>query len=368
MTQREKEILDIIRERPMVSQQEIAQALHIARPSVAVHITNLMKKGYIRGKGYILSDAENYVVCIGAANADITAYAAAPVRMGESNPSRIGITAGGVSRNIGENLQRLGVPVKLLSCIGDDVYGEKIMTECLAAGMDMTHVSAAPGKKSSTYIALIDEMGELLVGMSDMSILKNLSIDYIKQKHSIIKGAQVIVTDPGLSEEAFDYILNTYGDKPIFVDSVSTAYAQVVRRSSMNIFSITANRLEAQTLSGVQVSSKEDAAKAAEIITGMGAEHVYITLGRHGIFYRGRQGATAYAPATDSCAPVKNTNGAGTTVTAALVYSYLNGFPLQKTLEFSMAAAHLTVCHEKTINPNICSQLVAETMKKERVK
>ena len=109
MTQREKEILDIIRERPMVSQQEIAQALHIARPSVAVHITNLMKKGYIRGKGYILSDAENYVVCIGAANADITAYAAAPVRMGESNPSRIGITAGGVSRNIGENLQRLGV-------------------------------------------------------------------------------------------------------------------------------------------------------------------------------------------------------------------------------------------------------------------
>ena len=363
MTQREKEILDIIRQRPLASQQEIAETLHIARPSVAVHITNLMKKGYIKGKGYILSDEENYVVCIGAANADITAYASAPVRMGESNPSKIGITAGGVSRNIGENLQRLGVPVKLLSCIGGDVYGEKISAECQAAGMDISQVSVEPGRKSSTYIALIDEMGELLVGMSDMSILKNLSIDYIKQKHSVIKGAQLIVMDPGLSEEVFDYILNTYGDKPIFVDSVSTAYAQVVRRSSMNIFSITANRLEAQTLSGIQVRTKEDAAAAAEVITGMGAEHVYITLGRNGVFYRNRTGKTAYAPATDSSAPVINTNGAGTATTAALVYGYLNGFPLQKALEFSMAAAHLTVCHEKTINPNICSQLVAETMK-----
>ena len=45
MTQREKEILDIIRQRPLASQQEIAETLHIARPSVAVHLTNLMKKG-----------------------------------------------------------------------------------------------------------------------------------------------------------------------------------------------------------------------------------------------------------------------------------------------------------------------------------
>ena len=52
MTEREKEILDILKNDPMISQQELADKLSIARSSIAVHITNLMKKGYIKGKGY----------------------------------------------------------------------------------------------------------------------------------------------------------------------------------------------------------------------------------------------------------------------------------------------------------------------------
>ena len=54
MTLREKEILQILKNNPMISQQEIADMLDISRASVAVHITNLMKKGQILGKGYIL--------------------------------------------------------------------------------------------------------------------------------------------------------------------------------------------------------------------------------------------------------------------------------------------------------------------------
>ena len=55
MTDREQEILEIIKENPMVSQQELADILNITRSSVAVHIKNLMKKGYITGKGYNIS-------------------------------------------------------------------------------------------------------------------------------------------------------------------------------------------------------------------------------------------------------------------------------------------------------------------------
>ena len=51
MTQREAQILQWIRENPMISQQELADRAGITRSSVAVHISNLMKKGYIGGKG-----------------------------------------------------------------------------------------------------------------------------------------------------------------------------------------------------------------------------------------------------------------------------------------------------------------------------
>ena len=54
MTHREKQILQLIESDPMIAQQELADALGITRSSVAVHISNLIKKGYIAGKGYVL--------------------------------------------------------------------------------------------------------------------------------------------------------------------------------------------------------------------------------------------------------------------------------------------------------------------------
>ena len=54
MTQRERQILNWIKENPMISQQELADKAGITRSSAAVHISNLMKKGYISGKGYIV--------------------------------------------------------------------------------------------------------------------------------------------------------------------------------------------------------------------------------------------------------------------------------------------------------------------------
>ena len=53
MTQRERQLLEWIRENPMISQQELADKAGITRSSVAVHISNLIKKGCITGKGYI---------------------------------------------------------------------------------------------------------------------------------------------------------------------------------------------------------------------------------------------------------------------------------------------------------------------------
>ena len=57
MTQREKEILELIAQDPMIQQQTIADRLGITRSSVAVHISNLTKKGFLAGKGYGITAA-----------------------------------------------------------------------------------------------------------------------------------------------------------------------------------------------------------------------------------------------------------------------------------------------------------------------
>ena len=88
MTEREQEIFHIIQQNPAISQNELADRLGIARSSVAVHIANLQKKGYILGKGYIVNNSF-YVVGVGAANVDIHGRSKAPIVMRDSNPGHM---------------------------------------------------------------------------------------------------------------------------------------------------------------------------------------------------------------------------------------------------------------------------------------
>ena len=91
----------------MISQQELADKAGITRSSVAVHISNLMKKGYISGKG-LYHPHRPYVTVVGGVNMDIGGHPAAPLVMQDSNPGTVGMSLGGVGRNIAHNLSLLG--------------------------------------------------------------------------------------------------------------------------------------------------------------------------------------------------------------------------------------------------------------------
>ncbi|RIG05781.1 winged helix-turn-helix transcriptional regulator, partial [Shigella flexneri] len=64
MNNREKEILAILRRNPLIQQNEIADMLQISRSRVAAHIMDLMRKGRIKDKGYILTE-QAYCVVVG---------------------------------------------------------------------------------------------------------------------------------------------------------------------------------------------------------------------------------------------------------------------------------------------------------------
>lgn len=56
MTNREKQILQLLRNNALIQQQEMADILGISRSAVAGHIMNLINKGYVKGRGYILTE------------------------------------------------------------------------------------------------------------------------------------------------------------------------------------------------------------------------------------------------------------------------------------------------------------------------
>ena len=110
MTQRERQILQWIEQDPMISQEALAEKAGITRSSVAVHISNLMKKGYIAGKGYVLRSG-TYAAVVGGVNMDIGGQSYAPLIAGDSNPGRVQMSLGGVGRNIAHNMSASSRPL-----------------------------------------------------------------------------------------------------------------------------------------------------------------------------------------------------------------------------------------------------------------
>ncbi|ELI6442400.1 winged helix-turn-helix transcriptional regulator, partial [Aeromonas salmonicida subsp. salmonicida] len=174
MTEREQEILALLRQDPMIAQQELADRLGISRSALASHISSLMRQGYVQGRGYVLREGP-YAVVIGGANMDICGCSHDNLRIGDSNPGRVRTSAGGVGRNIAENLARLGTDTRLLTAVGNDQYGHHLLEVSQRAGVDVRQVLVLEGQATSCYLSLHDGSGEMSCAVNDMAIIDQLT-------------------------------------------------------------------------------------------------------------------------------------------------------------------------------------------------
>lgn len=365
MTQRERQLLSWIQENPLISQQELADKAGITRSSVAVHISNLMRKGHILGKGYLLKEQE-YVVGIGAANVDVHGRSKAPINLRDSNPGHMNVSAGGVTRNVCDNLSRLGAQVKLITALGDDIYAQQIKTDCAAAGIDLSHSMKVENHPSSTYISILDEKGDMLVAMSDMSVLQKMSVDFLESKAGVINGAKIITCDSGLPAETLLGILELFGDQqPVFVDPVSCAYAAKIKPFVGKFHTIKPNRMEAEILSGVEIRSDDDLKRACSVILEKGVQRIFVSLGEDGCFYMDQQGRQMHRKLKPLDQMV-NATGGGDAFMAAVIYSYLHDLDLDQTLDYALAAGLAAISHERTINPYISIDMLEKILKERK--
>ncbi|CAM3030725.1 PfkB family carbohydrate kinase [Hathewaya histolytica] len=359
MTNREQEILDLIKKNPMISQKELANSLGITRSSVAVHITNLLKKGYIVGKGYIINE-EAYVSIIGGTNVDIQGFPNDKLISKDSNPGEVKISLGGVGRNIGENLVKLGVETKLISVVGDDVYGRKILEESRNIGLNMEDSLVLKGKSTSTYLSILDGEGDMSVAIAHMDIFDSLKVEYIQEKKHIIEHSKICIIDTNISKEVIEYIVSNHKNTDFFLDTVSTKKAQKVKDIIGYFHTIKPNKLEAEMLSGIKINNQTDLENTAKYFLDKGVKRVFISLGAEGVYYNdGINSNIIKTPKIE----VVNATGAGDAFIAALAYSHLNDFEIDHAARFASVASIMALSHENTINPNMSLENINKKMK-----
>ena len=80
---------------------------------------------------------KQWVVVVGGTNMDVVARTAAPLVAATSNPGHARISPGGVGRNIAACLGLLGAPVRLVSAVGDDAFGDEALRQLGAPPVEL---------------------------------------------------------------------------------------------------------------------------------------------------------------------------------------------------------------------------------------
>ena len=357
MTQRERQILSLIESNPMISQQELADQLQITRPSVAVHISNLLKKGYIAGKGYVLSTG-SYAVVVGGVNVDIGGRSSAPIVAADSNPGTVQVSLGGVGRNIAHNMALMGVDVRMLTAYGDDLHGQKVAASWGDLGIDASHALRVAGAATSTYLYIADPDGEMVLAVSDMTVCEKITPAYLAANLPLLQNAQVVVMDANIPEESVRYLAENC-KAPLFCDPVSTVKAKKLLPVLHKIHTLKPNRLEAELLSGVSIRSREDVAEAARVLLDKGVRRVFISMGADGV-YAATQSEQCWLPNLPG--KMVNTTGCGDAFMAALVWAYLEGTDLKNTALAGLAAGAVAMESPETINPAMSADALRQRM------
>ena len=355
MTQRERQLLEWIRENPLISQQELADKAGITRSSAAVHISNLMKKGYIAGRGYLLREAP-YIVVVGGVNMDIGAVSAAPLVARDSNPGRVTTSLGGVGRNIAHNMSLLELDVRLLTVFGDDSNAQKLAASCGELGIDISQSPVIPGGRTSTYLFINDQQGDMALAVSDMDIYRHLTPQVLSARQKLLMGSQVIVLDTNIPEESIRWLAEN-STVPLFADPVSTAKAVKLKGVLGRLHTLKPNRMEAELLSGVAITDEDSLHRAADALLATGLRRVFISLGSDGVFAADHN-ARLHLPVLP--ADMRNTTGCGDAFMAAIAWAYLQGTDLRGTAMAGLAASAIAMEGAGTINPALGVQALKE--------
>ncbi len=294
-----------------------------------------------------------HILLIGAASIDTKGRASGPIQAGTSTPGVIRVSVGGVSRNIAENLARLGERVVLLSAVGDDESGRNILQQAAECGIDVSHVLVDASQHTAAYLAVLDGTGNLVMSIDDMAITtKLITPAFIYRHRALFRDARMIVLDANLSPAtlATTFDLARKQGVPVCADPTSASLAPRLRPHLPELLLVTPNAAEAEALCGRQVRDRESALFAAQNLVGLGVQIAIVTLGHTGLVYATSQ-ESGHVPAIEC--EIADFTGAGDALTAAVVLGLLNGLPVDEAVRLGSSAAALTLQCRETVCPTL---------------
>lgn len=251
----------------------------------------------------------------------------------------------------------------MISCVGEEPMSMSAVDYLRGLGIDVSHVRSFSGETPSMYLSILDENGDMELGLSDMDIIDHITPEYIDEVKSFVEKASVIALDGNLTGELLEHATTALRGTKLFYDPVSANKGVRAKDFIGRFFAIKPNRIEAEALLDMKINDEDDVAEAGRRFMELGVSQVFITLGEDGVFFTEKGDEGFIRPMKDI--KIRSATGAGDSFSACILLGISMGMTARKMAEMGMAAARITMESQNAVNEEITMTLLNELLNKE---
>lgn len=286
--------------------------------------------------------ARKPVVVVGSINADLVAISDRIPAIGETViGSGFQVYPGGKGANQAVAVARLGYPVQMIGCLGEDSYGAQLSNQMQAAGVDCAGVATVDGP-SGVAVILVSSTGENCIVVTPGANAK-LTPELLDRRKSILRGAGVVLAQLEIPMDTIGHlaVLCERWGVPLILDP---APAQNLPPAVFRSLAwLTPNESEAEFYTGCK-AGEPDAIPAAEIarrLLARGCHGVLLKLGSRGAFLASTDSVGEMVPAF----PVipLDTTAAGDAFNGGFATGLMLGKSPVESANFAAAVAAISV-------------------------
>ena len=283
---------------------------------------------------------KNNILIIGSSNTDMVIKAKKIPVPGETIlGGTFLMNPGGKGANQAVAAARLGGNVTFITKCGNDLFGTQAIGLFIKEGIDIRHVIKDPGSPSGVALIIVDSAGENSIVVAPGSNGRLLQDDLPSNIFETNKYAILLLQlEIPLTTVEYTAVRASENDLKVILNPAPAQY--ISENMLKQVWLITPNEIEAETLTGISIHDISSAEKAASSLQKKGVKNVIITMGCAGAFLKS-ESFSGMIPGLEVKAV--DTTAAGDVFNGAIAVALSEGKELKEAVEFANKAASISV-------------------------
>ena len=278
------------------------------------------------------------ILVIGSLNMDLSIDLAKMPVTGETILGRgIAYKAGGKGANQACAAGKLGGRVRMLGCVGQDEFGQKLVKSLSESGVETDYIKESRDLPTGTAVIYVDDNGDnsiVVIPGANMAC----DIEYLKEQDEQFHWCDYVVLQMEIPYEAVWYSVKRAKELgKMVILNPAPAPDEIPEEILSLVDYLTPNETEIIALNG---KSKDDIREGAEKLLSRGVSNVIATLGDRGALLVNRYGETFY-PARKVVSV--DTTAAGDCFNGAMVAALAEGQSEAEAILFANMASSIAV-------------------------